>query len=203
MNKFVLWFTKITAYFPFVFRFRRKIYFLNKRYPWPKKAIVISNHTSVYDYAVCLFLFFTKNLYFVAGENLFQKKTLSRFITHLGALKTDRQVLDMSYMKEATNILFKNNYLLIFPEGKLNPENQDLPYYDSYIRLSLTTDTPIIPLYTIGDNSKVKSSVIVGEPVKLEPLWNYSLSEGSNIENINQYFKSTILSLKSTLDEKG
>ena len=60
MNKIVLWFVKITGVIPQIFYFRKKVYYVNKQKSSRKikgSAIIISNHKSVFDFALYMFVF--------------------------------------------------------------------------------------------------------------------------------------------------
>jgi 1-acyl-sn-glycerol-3-phosphate acyltransferase len=61
MIKFFNWFTKITAWLVQKICFRTKVYYENKDEQGRRirgSAIIMSNHTSIYDYAVFLFIFY-------------------------------------------------------------------------------------------------------------------------------------------------
>ncbi|MDR2867863.1 MAG: 1-acyl-sn-glycerol-3-phosphate acyltransferase [Acholeplasmatales bacterium] len=207
MNNFVLLFFKITAYFPAKLYFRAHSKYLSlstipliKHF---KRAIIISNHTSVYDFGLYIFLFFWHKLYVIAGENLYEKKSLARFITQIGAIKTNRTGYDFSYFSEALNILFADNFLLYFPEAKLNAQGADLEFKDSYLRLALQSDSVIIPIYTDGQyHKKGGSHQLIGKPHHLEDLWDSQLSEEDNIKAMNNYFKNYLTTLKEQLYAK-
>lgn len=75
MYKFVQWFLRITGYIPSLFYFRRrKVYYENRNSQGRRikgKAIVVSNHFYVYDFALYLFVFYQSNLRPLIGEALF------------------------------------------------------------------------------------------------------------------------------------
>ena len=65
------WVVKITAYPVVLLWFRLKVYYQNKKVQSRRikgKAIVVSNHTSVWDFALMLFLFPTRLLRCVVAE---------------------------------------------------------------------------------------------------------------------------------------
>ena len=90
MNGFV----KVTAWPVQKAVFRTKIYYEDRRIQSRKvrgPAIIISNHTSVFDYAVFLFVFFGRTLRYQMAEVLFRKKKLGRFLRAMGGIYVDRE----------------------------------------------------------------------------------------------------------------
>ena len=74
-------FVKITGYIPQLICFRTKVYYEDRAAQSRRVkggAIVVSNHTSVFDYAVYLFVFFGRTLRTVMAEVLFKKQPLGR-----------------------------------------------------------------------------------------------------------------------------
>ncbi len=73
-------FVRVTAYPVQLPVFRTKIYYENKNSQGRHikgAAIVISNHTSVWDYAVWMFVFFSRTLRAQMAEVLFQTRARS------------------------------------------------------------------------------------------------------------------------------
>ncbi|MER2147991.1 MAG: hypothetical protein ABS987_02445, partial [Ruminococcus sp.] len=75
-------FVRVTAYPVQLPVFRTKIVYENKDSQGRHikgAAIIISNHTSVWDYAVWMFVFFSRTLRAQMAEVLFQKQPLGLF----------------------------------------------------------------------------------------------------------------------------
>ena len=67
----------------------------------------------------------------------------------------------------------------------------------------METGAPIIPLYTNGSYAKKKrTKVIIVEKIYAQELYDNTLSEKENIDNICNYVKSYINDLGKMLDEK-
>ena len=101
MIRFFNTFTKITAYPVQKACFNTKILYedksvQNRRIKGP--AIVVCNHTSVYDYAVLLFVFFSRTVRYQMAEVLFKKKFLGAFLKMLGGIRVDRGSNDFAFM---------------------------------------------------------------------------------------------------------
>ena len=103
-------FVKITAYPVQKLIFRTKVYYQNKSVQSRRikdAAIIASNHTSVFDYAVYLFVFFTRTLRVQMAEVLFDKKPLGIFLKMLGGIYVNRDARDFSFMYKSEEVLKK------------------------------------------------------------------------------------------------
>lgn len=123
MNKLVLWFVKITGYIPHLFYFKKKVYYVNKQKSSRKikgSAIIISNHKSVFDFALYMFVFPFRDIYTLVGEVMFEKgKLFGWFLRKLGGIKVERQNYDFDFINKALEKLEKGKVLEIYPESRL------------------------------------------------------------------------------------
>jgi 1-acyl-sn-glycerol-3-phosphate acyltransferase len=204
---FVNWFTKITGWIAQFFCFRTKITYEDKSKQSRKikgKAIIISNHTSVYDYAVMLFVFFGRTLRYQMAEVLFKKKGLGKFLHALGAIKVDRDTFNFSFMHESEEILNKGGVVGIFPESRLprQGEERPLPFKPSAAYLALLTGAKVIPVYTNGSYfNKKRARVIIGTPIDISEIAASDLTEKEKIEKINGMFRDKIINLRGLQNE--
>ncbi|HOF65151.1 MAG TPA: lysophospholipid acyltransferase family protein [Bacilli bacterium] len=210
MYKFVQWFLRITGYIPSLFYFRRrKVYYENRKSQGRRikgKAIVVSNHFYVYDFALYLFVFYQSNLRPLIGEALFHYNKAFNFLARaIGGIKVERDAYDFTFMSKAVNALNKKQKLLIFPEARfpLEHEMDLLPFTPSFVYIALESGAPIVPVY---HNKKFKkkgyTSCIIGEKIYLTELYDHSLSEKENVERLTNYVRNYIISLGKKLDEK-
>ena len=82
MITFFNYFVKITGLIPALLILRTIIKYEDKNKQSRRikgKAILVSNHTSVYDYACFLYVFFFRTLRYQMAEVLYKKKLLSIF----------------------------------------------------------------------------------------------------------------------------
>ena len=101
---FFNWFVKITAYPVQKLIFRTKVYYQDKNVQSRHikgAAIVISNHTSVFDYAVYLFVFFTRTLRVQMAEVHFDNKPLGLFLKMLGGIYVNRDVHNFDFINKS------------------------------------------------------------------------------------------------------
>lgn len=203
------WFVKITGFLPQLFIFRTMIYYEDKKRQSSRikgKAIVVSNHNSLMDFAVLLFVFWRRTLRCAVAEVIYQKNFLLTFLVNsLGCVKIDRESHDFTFLSKMKRILDKGGVVEIYPESRLpNPgDERPLEFKSSYVYLALEADAPIIPVYSNAKIfSKERERIIIGTPINVRDLYDSNLSEKENINNINTYVRSKIIELGKQLEGK-
>lgn len=208
MIAFFNYFVKITGWLPQKLVFRTKIYYEDKKVQSRRikgKAIIVSNHTSVYDYAAYLFVFFFTTLRCQMAEVLYRKKFLSLFLKMMGGIYVNRDMHDFSCLDKSEKILSKKGKVLIFPEGRLPKKDEERPleFRPGAAILALMSEAPIIPTYTDGNYfNKKRARVIIGKPIYIENIIDKNLSEKENIDIINNTIRNKVIELGRLLDEK-
>ncbi|MBR5739385.1 MAG: 1-acyl-sn-glycerol-3-phosphate acyltransferase [Lachnospiraceae bacterium] len=198
---FCNWFTKITGLLPQWFCFRTKVTDEDPLRSGRKirgPILIVSNHTSLYDYAVYLFVFFFRTLRAVMAELLFRKPVLGAYLKWMGGIKVDRDAHEFRFIDEAEEILKKGGTVLIFPESRLPraEEERPLPFKPSVAVLALRANVPVVPVYTNGSYfSKKRAKVVVGAPVNVSEWVDPALSERENLERVTAMLRDKITEL--------
>ena len=201
-------FVKITAYPVQKAVFRTKVYYEDKRVQRRHikgKAIVISNHTSVWDYAIYLFVFFTRTFRCQMAEVLFEKQPLGLFLKMMGGIFVNRNAFDFGFVAKSQEILDKGGVVGIFPESRLPLKNEKRPleFKPSAAYLALLSGAPVIPVYTNGKYfSRQRARVIIGTPIDAQALTDGSLSEKENLAAVSRALREKIIDLERQLNEK-
>ncbi len=203
------WFVKITGYIPQKLFFRTKVYYQDKRAQSriiKGKAIIISNHRSVWDFAMMMFLFPMRNLRCLVAEIMYQKNALfSFFLKSLGSIRVERDSHDFSFIEKSVRILDKNQVLEIYPEARIpnKGEQRPLAFTPSAVYIALESGAPMIPVYTDGNYfNKSRNRVIIGKPIYARDLYNQDKSERENIEIINNILREEIIELENELKSR-
>ena len=206
---FFSWFVKITGWLPWTIACRTKVYYQNKRVQSRKikgKAIIISNHRSVYDFAMMLFLFPCRTLRCMIAEVMFRKNPLfSFFLKSLGGSEVDRESHDFSFVQKGYDILQKNGVVEIYPESRLpeKGEQTPLPFKPSTAYMALLSQAPVIPVFTNGCYFKKKrNKVLIGTPVNVWEWYDETLSEKVNLENITNRLRDTVIELQNEFERR-
>lgn len=202
MIRFWNGFVKLTGWPAQLICFRTKISYEDKsvqsrRIKGP--AIIVSNHTSVYDYAVMLFVFFSRTLRYQMAEVLFQKKPLGTFLRLLGGIYMNRNGTDMGFMSESAAILQKGGVVGIFPEGRL-PRAGEIPpieFLPGAAYLSVNTGVSVIPVYTNGSYfCKKRARVVIGKPMDPCEYFDPSLAPNENYRAFAAAMREKVMELK-------
>ena len=174
--------------------FRTKVYYEDKKVQSRRikgAGIIVSNHTSVYDFAVFMFVFFGRMLRYQMAECLFKKKFMRWFLKMLGGIFVDRDSYDFAFVKESLSILNKKG------------ESHPLEFKTSATYIALESGAPIIPVYTNGSYfGKERARVIIGKPINARALWRDELGEKTNINNITAYVREQVIRLKDELGKR-
>lgn len=143
------------------------------------KVIITLNHTSNLD-AIVLILNTWEKKYFLAKKELFVSKARSWFLKKMGAIKIDREIADVSAIKEAFKVLKNNKKLVIFPEGTRNKtEELNLQQVKhGAAMIAIKTKTPIVPLWIFNRPKAFrKTKILIGEPYELDEFYGQKLSD--------------------------
>lgn len=209
MSKLLTAFVKVTGWPVQLLCFRTKITYRNRSVQSRRikgAAIVVSNHTSVYDYAVLLFVFFGRILRTQMAEVLFQKKLLARFLKGMGGIYVDRGAHNMGFVQKSLSILEKGGVLCVFPEARLprEGESRPLPFQTSATYIALESGVPIIPVYTNGSYfQKKRARVRIGTPIDARAYWNAEEDEKTNLERITGILRQSVIELGKELEREN
>ena len=199
------WFVKITGWPVQFLCFRTKIYYEDRSVQGrhiEKDAIVISNHTSIFDYAVYLFVFFTRTLRFQMAEVLYEKPLLALLLRCLGGIRVDRNAHDFGFMPKSLSILSRGGVVGIFPESRLpRPgEERPLPFKVSAAYLALTSGSKIVPVVTNGSYfCRKRARVLIGKPILASDLLEEGVDETENLAIVSERLRERIIALEKLL----
>ena len=208
MIRFFNFFVKVTGWLVQKIVFRTKIYYEDKKVQSRKikgPAIIASNHTSVWDYCIFVFVFLFRTLRYQMAEVLFKKKVLGLFLKLMGGIYVNRDTHDFSFIDKSNDLLNKGWVVGCFPESRLPLPNEERPleFKVSTIYLALQSGVEIIPLYTNGVYfKKARVRVMIGTPFNARDYVDDSLSEKENVERITKLLRERIIELGKKLDEE-
>lgn len=208
MIRFWNWFVKITGWPAQALCFRTKVYYEDRsvqdrhiRGP----ALVISNHTSIVDYMLYLFVFFTRTVRFQMAEVLFRKKFLGWLLRRLGGIYVDRNAKDFGFLTESLEILENGGAVGMFPESRLPlpGEARPLEFKVSAAWLALAAGVPVIPVVTNGSYCKrARARVLIGKPFYAADLAPEGGEEKETLQLVSERMRQIIIDLENLLDEQ-
>lgn len=203
------WFVKITGWIPQLLIWRTKIHYEDKKVQSRKikgKAILMSNHHNLLDFAVLMFVFWGRTMRCLMAELLYKKNIfMTVFIKALGGIKVNRDAHDFSFLNKTDEILGKGGVVEIFPESRIpNPgEEKPLEFKPSVAYMALRSGAPIIPIYNNGVYfRKERLRVIIGKPIDVQEWYDDTLSEKENLDIICKRLREKVVELKDELDRQ-
>lgn len=200
---------KLTGVLPWMLIARPKVYYEDRSIQGTKitgKAIIVPNHTDVWDFAAMMFLFPMRILRCVVAELMYEKNWFMKLLLNgLGTIRVDRNNPDFAFMAKCCDILDKGGVVEIYPESKLPTAEQKelLPFKPSVTRIALESGAPIIPIYTDGNYfCKQRNRIMIGKPIDVRELYDDTLDETENIARITEILRGKINELKQRIQEE-
>ena len=202
MIAFLNYFTKVTGWPIYKILTGNRVHYEDKTIQTQKikgPAILVSNHTSVFDYAIYLFVFFGRTCRFQMAEVLFEKnKLLGFYLRRMGGVRVNRDTTDYSFMQKSAEILEKGGIVGIFPEGRI-PEKgapRPLPFKSGASFLALQTGVPIIPIFTDGKYFvKENSNIVIGKPIYPDEVDKMDISDKEKLEYLDNLLRDKVIQL--------
>lgn len=183
MREIFRWLALLSAWPVQLLVFKRKTYYEDRRAQGRRvrgKALIVSNHFSVFDYMVNLFLFPFRKLYVVYWPQ--NSKRIRWGMKFFGGIVSDRDVMSLRFMDESVKTLEKGRVVQIYPEAYISEDGRMDEFKPSYVLIALRAEAPIIPVITDGQYGLFKRvHLIIGKPID---LWDYCTSEDPTKEEI-------------------
>lgn len=208
MGKLFTGFFKTTAYPLEKLVFRTKIHYEDKKIQGRKikgPAIIVCNHTSLYDFAQISQVFFGRHIHCLMADILFQRKMLGWFLRRLDGIKVSRESKNFSFIQESVDILNKGGVIEIYPESRIPKPEEETPleFKPSAAYIALLSKAPIIPVYTDGNYfGKGRANVIIGKTIDTASLIDESLDQSENIKNITDFLRNRIIELRDETERR-
>lgn len=208
MHEFFRWIALITGW-PFqILLFKRKTYYENRKKQGRRVrggALIVSNHYSVFDYMVNLFLFPFRKLHVVYWPQRGTRQ--GRFflwgMRFFGGIESDKLATDLHFMDKSVKVLEHKKLVQIYPEACITTDGQMHEFKPSYVLIALRADVPIIPVITDGNYGLFKRvHVIIGEPIRLCDLCTSENPSREEIRALNDMVYQKCLELKQILEQK-
>lgn len=206
MIRFWNTFVKLTGWPGYLVCFRTKIRYEDRSVQGRHikgPAIIVSNHNTVIDFVLWLFVFFTRTLRFQMAEVLFTQPFLRKFLPMLGGIYVDRLSSDLAFVGESADILKRGGVVGIFPEGRLPlpGEQRPIEFKPGAAYLSLSTGVKVIPVYTNGSYFKLRRArAVIGKPMDPADFDDPNRSQKENIEAFTAAMREKVIELRSMLN---
>lgn len=150
-------------------------------------AILASNHTSFSDVLV-ISAASTRQVRYMAKQELFKIPLLSQLITALGAYPVNRGGADVSSLKKTISLIEEGELIGIFPQGhRHGGEDPRTTEIKSGVgMIAYHTKAKVVPVFVDNNRMKTgafrKNTVTFGKPVTFEEL---EFKSGGRVEYMN------------------
>lgn len=204
------WFAIVQGWWLYWVFFKRKTYYEDgnfrrkgKRFKGAK--LIISNHYSVLDFMLNMYVVLPRKMWVVASEHAYRNKLQGFGMRFFGGIECDRRIRSMRFMDKSAEILKRGGLVQIFPEGKNTDDGLIGPFYPSYLVIAHRGNAPIIPIVTDGNYSFFKRThILIGN--EIDPK-DYIKTEGpiiprAELEAANQAIRDKVVALKAELDAR-
>jgi len=207
IHEFFRWLALITAWPVQLLFFKRKTYYEDRSEQGRVvrgNALIISNHYSVFDYMVNLFLFPFRKLYVVNSEWIYQKGKFFHWgMKCFGGIRSDRDIMGMRFIDEAIKTLERGKLVQIYPEAKITTTGDMMDFKTSYILIALRSGAPIIPVIIDGNYGVFKRThIIVGKKIYLNDYCTSPNPTREEIVALNETVYAKCKELKADLDAR-
>ncbi len=201
--RFFLIITKLTGFIPTLIFFKPKVYTEDgAKRRLPKNCILVSNHKSIFDFALYLIIFPFRTIHFLMAEVLYNKSKFFAFLLNSwGGIRVERDAHDFSFVSESIEVLDRGGIVGIFPEGRLPVNNKPWPFTTSTAFIAIHSDAPIVPIYTNGNYGLFKrAKVCIGKPFYVSDYYKEGLEEKDQIKHLTELTEKKVYDLKNTIE---
>ena len=138
--------------------------------------IVVANHLTMFDPPL-LTVSLRHRIAYMAKEELFRRKTVSSFISRLGAFPVRRGKIDRTTLRAAEGVLAAGYALGLFPEGSRSQDGKLRPANAGPVAIAQRCHVSILPVGIIGTRDLVgrvgllrrpRVTVNIGRPFSLD-----------------------------------
>jgi 1-acyl-sn-glycerol-3-phosphate acyltransferase len=165
--------------------------------------ILASNHLSYYD-PLLVGSSATRQVYFMAKQELFENPLFGSIIRRTNALPLRRGTIDRAALDSCVQVIERGFGLTVFPEGTRARQGEFLDPKPGVGMVAVRARCPIVPVYIHGSNrlsacllGRDRLSITYGEPLPADWVASYEATKESYTE-IARVVMEHIAGLSST-----
>ncbi|MBF0569868.1 MAG: 1-acyl-sn-glycerol-3-phosphate acyltransferase [Candidatus Omnitrophica bacterium] len=157
-----------------------------QKLPTQGPVIIVSNHTSYFDWAVLSAVYSNRYIVFLANQDLLRRKFVSWLMKLNILIYINPNKPGYSYFREVVGRLKQGHIVVIYPEGTRSRTGRMLRPKIGFVKLAMQTGVPVIPLAMKGAYKVLpphknwprlkRCELIVGDPIDIS-LNNPALSD--------------------------
>lgn len=161
------------------------------------KAIIISNHLSMWD-PLLISVIFNRHIYWMGKIELFKHWIARFFFKLVKAFPVRRGEGDLAAIRHAFRILRDGKLFGIFPEGTRIKSGKLRQFEPGTSMIALKTDSPIVPVFLKGEYKAFRRmKVIIGEPIRLSDYVGVKTDQPA-VEAATRFLEHKLEDLRNT-----
>jgi 1-acyl-sn-glycerol-3-phosphate acyltransferase len=126
-------------------------------------VILAPSHRSFADFGFVAFCT-RRKLFFMAKDELWEKKWLGRLLLYVGAFPVHRESADREALQRAEEVLRRGQCLVLFPEGTRRQGRAIEDLMEGAAFLSARTGAPIVPIGIGGSDLSMPKGSLIPKP---------------------------------------
>lgn len=184
---------------PLVLLFLRPVIYGLENLRIKGKAIIISNHISMFDPALIAFIT-PRPVHFMAKAELFKSAPGRVLFNAFLAFPVNRKEVDLNSLKRALRVLDKNKIFGIFPEGTRSVTNDMDILEKGAAFLAVRSGAPVIPIYIHHSSYRTfRPKVMIGKPINISDIVA-NTNKSTLIDVVTYEFADAMNALKIELE---
>lgn len=153
-------------------------------------AILVANHPSLLD-GPLLVLLVKRRFNAYAKQSAFNSRIKLWYLKAMGGIPVGLGKFDRLFVTETKRRLDNGNFLLIFPEGKVSYSSEPGEFKNSFVKLAIQFNVPIIPIKIKGSEKSLAKGQRFPRPAKIDVIFGkllkFDLSNGKlNKDEVQQ-----------------
>lgn len=161
------------------------------------KAVIISNHLSMWD-PLLIAIMFTRQIYWMGKIELFKNKFLKFFFTIVKTFPVRRGEGDLAAIRHAFRVLKQEKLLGIFPEGTRVKGGGLRKFEPGTSMIALKNNAPVIPIYLKGDYKFFRRmTLVIGEPIQLSDYVG-DKTNSATVARATEFLENKLKDMKET-----
>lgn len=175
-----------------------------KNVPLKGGVLLAPNHVSYLDPPL-VGSGMSRQVHFMAKEELFKVPVLGFLIRYVGAFPVRRATADRTALKKAIDLLAEGRIVCIFPEGTRSPDSNLLPPELGFAMVALKSRAPVVPAALFGTERSLSPScpflrfgrikIVYGSPITFEDLYDKPGRE--SLEEVGERVMAAISQLRA------
>jgi 1-acyl-sn-glycerol-3-phosphate acyltransferase len=175
-----------------------------QRFRIPDGGLIIANHTGFRDPMIVANVFRSRQLHFLAAENVMSNRAMNALMRSVGCIRVDRRICDLESMKKVITVLKSGEPLAIFPEGGIHAGDSVGTFKSGMIVMAVRANVPIYPVYIAPGRSlwNRRQQAMVGKCFRIGDYCDRPVPTMADIDRMAAALHEYELTLKAALEEK-